>query len=388
MCRVTPGFGRFEADLRTYDLIIAGASFAGLACARTAALRGLRVAVLDRKSDPGDLVRTTGILVKEAAEEIDIPSHLTRLIRGVRLYAPDGHHVDHTAPGYYFLATDTPNLLRWMADEAKRAGADLLLDTPFRQAADTGSFVEFAELGISAKLLIGADGATSAVARCFGLERNERFLGGIEYEYEPDDALDDRFLHCFLDSEIAPGYIAWAVPGVGVMQVGAAARHGRRPDVERLVAMLQTRHGIAKGKVVARRSGIIPAGATLARTHAGRVMLIGDAAGHVSPLTGGGIAQTLRLGRRTAQLASDWLQAGAVHPAVALAREAPKFRTKLLMRRLLDVSPPNWVWNAALRTMPFRSVTQSIYFHRRGQGGDAPDMAVRPAAGKQADQKA
>ena len=374
--------------MRDYDLIIAGASFAGLACARTAALRGLKVVVLDRKADVGAQVRTTGILVKEAAEEIDIPSHLTRLIRGARLYAPDGFFIDHSAPGYYFLATDTPNLLRWMADEATRAGAELLLDMPFRSATDRGDRVEIAEHGLSAKLLVGADGAMSAVARCFGLDRNVCFLGGIEYEYEPDDALDGRFLHCFLDSEIAPGYIAWAVPGVGVMQVGAAARHGERPDIERLVALLRSRYGLANGRIIARRSGIIPAGATLSRTQVGRVMLIGDAAGHVSPLTGGGIAQTLRLGRRTAQLASDWLHAGGEHPGIALAREAPIFRTKLLMRRMLDVAPPNWIWNAALRTMPFRSMAQAIYFHRRGAGEGATEQGAASVAERQADRKA
>lgn len=39
--------------MKNFDLIVVGASFAGLACARTAALRGLKVEVLDRESDPG-----------------------------------------------------------------------------------------------------------------------------------------------------------------------------------------------------------------------------------------------------------------------------------------------------------------------------------------------
>ena len=120
---------------------------------------------------------------------------------------------------------------------------------------------------------------------------------------------------------------------------------------------------------MARRSGLIPAGATLARTHVGRVMLIGDAAGHVSPMTGGGIVQTLRLGRRTAQLAADWINADGEHPARALAREAPRFRTKLWLRRLLDLAPPNWVWNLALGTAPFRAFAQTVYFHQRGEAG-------------------
>jgi flavin-dependent dehydrogenase len=105
-------------------------------------------------------------------------------------------------------------------------------------------------------------------------------------------------------------------------------------------------------------------------------MLVGDAAGHVSPMTGGGIVQTLRLGRRTAQLAADWINAGGEHPALGLAREAPRFRAKLWMRRALDLAPPNWVWNLAVGTAPFRLFTQQVYFHQRG--GAAAEVAPAP----------
>src|SRR5215469_4436256 len=114
-----------------YDLLIVGGSFAGLACARTAALRGLKVAVIDAKSEPGARIRTTGILVKEATDDCDLPSRLMRKVRGVRLYAPDGRALDLHAPGYFFQATDTAELLRWMAAEATRAGATLLYGRKF-----------------------------------------------------------------------------------------------------------------------------------------------------------------------------------------------------------------------------------------------------------------
>ncbi|MEM9123036.1 MAG: FAD-dependent oxidoreductase, partial [Pseudomonadota bacterium] len=84
-----------------YDLIIVGASFAGLVCARTAALRGLKVAVLEAKPRPGARIHTTGILVKEATEAVDIPARFTRKIRGVRLYTPRGRSLDLHAPGYF-----------------------------------------------------------------------------------------------------------------------------------------------------------------------------------------------------------------------------------------------------------------------------------------------
>ncbi len=104
--------------IRKFDLVIVGGSFAGLACARTAALRGLKVAVIDAKKDPGARVRTTGIVVKEASDDFDLPARLMRKVRGVRLYSPDDRALDLHAPGYFFQATDTAGVLRWMAAEA------------------------------------------------------------------------------------------------------------------------------------------------------------------------------------------------------------------------------------------------------------------------------
>ncbi len=357
--------------MRTYDLIIVGASFAGLACARTAAARGLKVCVLERKRDPGAGVRTTGILVKEAAEDVDVPAHLTRRVRGVRLYAPNGAYVDHWAPGYYFLATDTPGLMRWLAEEATRAGADVRLGTPFRGAEVLDEGVAVHDAGVRAPLLIGADGAASNVARVFGLARNTEFLAGAEWELAPEPGLDPRFLHCILDSKIAPGYIAWAVPGVNCIQLGVAVRKGKA-DPGAVLRNYGARLGLSQARCIGVRSGPIPVGGALARTAAGPVMLIGDAAGHCSPLTGGGIALALRLGRRAAQMVSDWRDAGGEHPALALAREAPRFAVKGLMRRALDLAPPNWVWNATLGTAAFRGLAQAVYFHRRGAAEELP----------------
>ena len=88
-----------------FDLLIVGASFAGLAAARTAASRGLKVAVIEAKREPGARIHTSGILVKEAVEEIDLPHHLTRRVPGVRLYAPSLKSVDLFSPGYAFFTT-------------------------------------------------------------------------------------------------------------------------------------------------------------------------------------------------------------------------------------------------------------------------------------------
>src|SRR4029077_5889747 len=117
--------------VQRYDLVIVGGSFAGLACARTAALRGLKVAVIDGKPEPGARVRTTGIVVKEASDDFDLPSRLMRKVRGVRLSAPNDRSLVLSPPCYSFPATDTPGVLRWMACEAERAGARLLYGRKF-----------------------------------------------------------------------------------------------------------------------------------------------------------------------------------------------------------------------------------------------------------------
>src|SRR5262249_29892414 len=177
-------------------------------------LRGLRVGVVDSKSEPGARVRTTGIVVKEASDDFDLPSRLMRKVRGVRLYAPNNRFADFSAPGYFFQATDTAGVLRWMAGEAERAGATLLYDRRFDGAVEPERAVALPSLGVHASLLMGADGARARVAENFGLSRNSNFLAGLEIECEPLNDLDPRFLHCFADSRIAPGYIAWIVPGV------------------------------------------------------------------------------------------------------------------------------------------------------------------------------
>ena len=372
--------------IRKYDLVIVGGSFAGLACARTAALRGLKVAVLDAKKEPGARVRTTGIVVKEASDDFDLPARLMRKVRGVRLYAPNDRAVDLHAPGYFFQATDTAGVLRWMAEEAERAGATLLYGTKFEGALEHERGVALTSLDLHAGFLIGADGARSRVAEIFGLGRNRQFLTGMEIECEELKGFDSRFLHCFADSRIAPGYIAWVVPGAGVTQIGVAATRPRKPDLGGFLRKLKPFCDLREIKIVERRSGLIPSGGTLRHLGSRRVMLVGDAAGMVSPVTGGGIHTALHFGRRAAQLVSDHLEDRGPHPVKALAAEAPRYVVKRVMRRVLDLALPNVLINPVLMTGTMRGVAQRLYFHaRRGDHTSFEDWSrafEREAAGR------
>ena len=380
-----------------HDLIVIGASFAGLVAARRAAQRGLDVVVLERKAEPGAHVHTTGILVREAADELhrlmDVPDHLLREVPGVRLYAPNLTHTDLTSPGYAFYTTDTAGLLRHLAAEAEAAGVSIRYDTPFDTAARANGRIELPDHNLSARYLLGADGAKSPVAAAFGLSANKRFLVGLEVEYRGAGGVDPRFLHTFLDSKIAPGYIGWVAPGVGVTQVGLAAKRADKPNLKRFQDRLQGLFDFTEADIVERRSGVIPCGGLLrhvalpAENGAG-VLLVGDAAGMVSPATAGGIFTAFHWGEAAADSIADWLAGAGPDPA-RLARAYPKFRVKGLLRRALDVGPPNRLLNLMVGTPPMRAFARLVYFHTKGLGSKTAwrDM-VRPekAAGKTAEE--
>jgi flavin-dependent dehydrogenase len=323
------------------------------------------VAVLDGKPEPGARVRTTGIVVKEASDEFDLPAQLMRKVHGVRFYAPDDRSLDLSSPGYFFQATNMPRLMRWMAEEAARAGADLMYGRKFEGGLEYERGVVVDDL--HASFLIGADGARSRVAEHFHLGRNQDFLTGLEIDCEPLKGMDERFLHCFADSRIAPGYIAWMVPGVEATQIGLAASKKARPDLGALLKRLKAHCDIRDIRVVSRRSGLIPSGGVVRNLGSNRVMLVGDAAGMVSPVTGGGIHTALHFGRRAALLVCEYLGARGVHPVTALTKEAPRYGTKLLLRRALNLAVPNLVINAVFMTAPARALAQRLYFHARGE---------------------
>lgn len=353
------------------DLVIVGAGFAGLAAARAGALRGLKVLVIEAKPALGTRLHTTGIFVREAADAYDIPTSLSRRVRKVRLYGPRRRGLDLDAPGYYFLSTDTAAVLRWLGEEAERAGAMIRTGCRFESADRHGEGWQVRAGGeaIACRYLLGADGARSPVAAALGLSANRRFLIGVEREYEDPGRLDPDRLHVFLDSRTAPGYIAWAAVNPKGAQVGLAVSHDRKPRIDAFAREAEAMFGLDPSGASERRAGLIPCGGVVARWSRPNAMLVGDAAGMVSPLTGGGIHPALALGRRAGQAIADHLAAAGPSPEHAVRAELPNWAVKLALRGLMDLAPPNWMFDLALATGPMTSLARRIFFHRQGRQG-------------------
>lgn len=350
------------------DLCVVGASYAGLACASAAVSSGLSVTVLEAKPEVGHRPHTTGILVQEAVAQLpEIPRSLVRPVRGVRIYSPSLRSFDLYSDGYAFLAADTPGLLRWMAEELlKKENVTLRTKTRFQGAEEKSGGLYLPAQDLFARYLVGADGARSSVASHFGLGINSEFLIGMEMEFAGHAHLDERFLHIFVDSELAPGYIAWVVPGVGITQVGLACRHPAHLAVEKLIEKLRPIFDFSTLTPLERRGGLIPVGGVVNPIANSRALIVGDAAGMVSPLTAGGIHKALELGGLVGQSVSSHLGGRGQSPEHALLAASPRYRFKRQLRRVANYGVPNSLIEFVFGNILFRRFAQLVFFHHRG----------------------
>ena len=345
----------------------------------------MRVVVLEKKADPGEKLHTTGIIVKDAIDQVPLldglPPELVHRVTGVRLYGPSLRYVDLAAPGYYFLATDTPNVMRWLAAQAEHAGARIVYRKSFTQAEPLQSGFEVGEVGAT-RFLVGADGPGSQVAQALGLGQSSDFLFGLEHEYEGAEIAEPHKLHCFIDRRLAPGYIAWVVAGVGVVQVGLARRM-RGDQSKTNSAMTAFLEKIAplfdfrRMKPAAVRAGMIPCGGLVHPVAAKRVLLVGDAAGMVSPVTAGGIHTALKHGLAAGHAISDFLNGKCEDPSGWFVRSYPQFRMKRLLRFLFDHFQSDLLFDLLLGSKPMRMAAGIVYFHHKGVFSRAK-RAARP----------
>jgi flavin-dependent dehydrogenase len=137
---------------------------------------------------------------------------------------------------------------------------------------------------------------------------------------------------------------------------------------------------LRNAKLVERRGGRIPVGGVLRRIANDRGLLVGDAAGAVSPLTAGGLDPCLRLSTFAARVVGDYLETDNSGALTAYSGELfrARFISRLWMRRLIaNVQTPVMVeLGCALMRLPvINSVAWHVFFGR----GSFPDMEMHPA---------
>jgi flavin-dependent dehydrogenase len=375
-----------------HDVVVVGAGLAGLETARRLAERGLSVLLADQKAAVDRAVHTTGIFVRRTLEDFDLPDDcLGPPVRRVVLYSPRGRALPLESPRTEYRVGRMGPLYRKMLDACTSAGVEWAPSTRFAGILDDGDrsivLLDGGEAGRTARArwVVGADGASSRVAGALGLSENREWIVGVEEVFRLPSSETPCF-HCWLDPELAPGYLAWVVADGEEVHVGVGGHAERFRPAEALRTFrerVQDRFGL-RGRVPdERRGGRIPVGGVLPRIASPRGLLVGDAAGAVSPLTAGGLDPCIRLSALAARVSADFLASG--DPA-ALAPYAGnsfrrRFRSRLALRRALSAVSTPWMAElgcAALRSPVLRPLAGHVFFGRGSFPDTGEERGVTP----------
>jgi len=301
--------------MQKFDVVVVGGSVSGSAVALHCAQAGLSVAVVEEHPLPGKYGRCTAIVSKKGLDSIgaDYPSCTLNKIHGADIYAA-GTHLGVRTSKVQAVVLDRFKFDARCAKAAQKAGAKFLFNTRFE------SFVEKKDglvvnckaakarktLLLHCKVLVGADGANSSVARtaCFPSfgERDYAFCYEAEYSGAAAGATAGAAdkVQVFLDSERLSGFFGWTVPcSRSVVRIGLGTTNRSRLLYSKAAFLSEKKvRSLIGPRAKVRREfyAMIPL-RPRKRTQVSRVLLVGDAAGQAKASTGGGIVFASRCAR-------------------------------------------------------------------------------------------
>jgi len=308
------------------DILVVGAGPAGATAARYAAAKGAKVTIIERRPEAGVPVRCGEMMPSD--EEIikmfpnagditslfDIPRHLRlREIKGIKLIDPKGKERLLDFTGY---TTDRDKFDKYLISEAEKEGAELITNCLYRRAAESNEILRSEPLSpkkegwvaatsmgeIEYKVIIGADGPGSRVAKSLGLQKNRDPYPAVTAQAKGDF---EPYVQMFFGG-IAPGAYSWIIPKKGQANVGVGLsprfadgtpseyfeKFRKMHDFEIMTKL--------EGKYVP-SEGMHPK--LISEEENG--MIVGDAAGQVIPVNGGGLPLALIAGKVCGEVAAD-----------------------------------------------------------------------------------
>ncbi len=291
---------------RRYDTIIVGAGPAGSHVAYELASSGYSVVVFEEKSASGLDICCTGIISTECFQSLHLEADtiLTR-VKSAKFFSPSGICLRLQTEKVQAFVVNRLSLDKALASKAQAQGAQYLFSSPVIDIVPgkNGIQVEASCCGarqiFSARAVVLANGFRPKLPRKLGLGRIKRFLIGAQAEVEATNV--DEF-EVYFGQGVAPGGFAWLVPtSANRAYVGLLSTSQARLYLQKFLKSLFTRGRIA-GRDAEIGQRAVPM-RTLGRSYGDRLLVVGDAAGHVKPTTGGGIY----FGYLGAQIAADVL---------------------------------------------------------------------------------
>lgn len=311
-----------------YDVFVVGGGPSGAVAAEDLARAGRKVALLDRA---GRIKPCGGAIPPRAIADFDIPmSQVVAQITTARMISPTGRAVDIPIENGFVGMVDREHFDEFLRARAAQHGAERLTGTFLRIERDAqGSHVIWRdkasgeERRSATKLVIGADGARSNVARAEvpGGDKIPYVIAYHEIIKAPpaNDVYNPDRCDVIYDGRISPDFYGWVFPHGAHASVGMGTEVNGA-DLKKATADLRAMSGLTGCETIRREGAPIPL-RPLDRWDNGRdVVLAGDAAGVVAPSSGEGIYYAMVGGRVAATAAQAALASGRAKD-LALARK-------------------------------------------------------------------
>lgn len=345
----------------SWDAIIAGCGPTGAVAGREVAKKGFRVLILEEHREVGRPVQCAGLVTRRALAEVPAEDCVLNSLSAAELVTPSGRRVRFGGGGERAVVVDRAGYDRRAAEMAIDSGCRISLGAkvvglaaPRAARGRRAGYVERSgfpvrvtvrvdgcrrELG--ARVLIGADGVGSFVRRALGLAPPPEILPGFEAELTGVECPRDT-VTVLVGREVAPGFFAWLIPSGGRRGIlGLCCEPGPAPArayFDRLMRNRSLAPFIGKASVLGYMAGSVPLGPA-PRTVSGRAALVGDAAGQVKPVTGGGLYTGTLCARLAGEAVAGALEGGdvemglRVYERVWRTRIGSELRVGRLIRR-------------------------------------------------------
>lgn len=302
-----------------YDAVVVGTGPSGSMTAKTLAEQGVSVLLVEKRAEIGIPVRcgeATGIAT---LEEFGIPlkkSFIASKTRGAHIYSPNGTRVEMLSKKATGYVLERRIFDKCLSMEAAKAGAEVRVKTYATGLIKDNGFVKGVKLKhfneeyeVKCGCVVGADGIEGKVGRWAGIDTRTKLsqvTSNVQFEMAGINLEEPDILKFYFGNAIAPKGYVWIFPkDEDVANVGLGIRSSKSPALEYLKKFVSSSENLRKGSVVGIVSGGVPVQGPIEKSVGNGVLLVGDAARQVDPLTGGGIYNAMKCGTIAGKVISE-----------------------------------------------------------------------------------